>query len=120
MTKATYSNSKDPKQKHRFKNLLLQPVIQLRIAAWSAFASAMFGFAISLVFYYSLRGISNAFADIGHLDDEAQHTGLFTDDTDADHHVANPTQGFAIGTQHDHPCQPRRVYPVHRRHDYKE
>ena len=70
MTKATYSNSKDPKQKHRFKNLLLQPVIQLRIAAWSAFASAIFGFAIALVFYYSLRSISNAFADIGHLDDE--------------------------------------------------
>ena len=49
MTKATYSNSKDPKQKHRFKNLLLQPVIQLRIAAWSAFASAMFGKSIRYV-----------------------------------------------------------------------
>jgi len=68
MTKGTYSTA--PKKQHRFKNLLLQPVIQLRIAAWSAFASAMFGFAISLVFYYSLRSISNAFADIGHLDDE--------------------------------------------------
>ena len=56
----------------------------------------------------------------GHLDDEAQYAGLFTDDTDADHHVANPTQRFTIGTQHDHPRQPRRVYPVHRRHDYKE
>ena len=68
MTKGTYST--DPKRQHRFRSLLLQPVIQLRIAAWSAFASAIFGFAIALVFYYSLRSISNAFVDIGHLDDE--------------------------------------------------
>jgi len=49
---------------------LLQPIIQLKIAAWSAMWSAMFGLAIAVLFNFSLTNLSNSFVDVGHVDDE--------------------------------------------------
>ena len=53
------------------------------------------------------------------FDDQSEHAGLVAHDADADHHTADPAQGLAVGAQHHHSRQSRRVYPVHRRHDYK-
>ena len=50
------------------------------------------------------------------LDDQTEHPGLLADDADTDHHVADTTDGLAVGAQDHHPCEPGRVDPVHRRH----
>lgn len=68
MTHDTHSHGHQ--EKKSFGKLLLQPVIQLKLAAWSAFWSALFGLAIAVLFNFSLINLSNSFTDIGHVDDE--------------------------------------------------
>ena len=70
MTTSIDLRSAGSKSQRKIRNFLLQPLIQIRIAAWSALASAVFSLAIALVFYFSLRSLAEAFSNVGHLDDE--------------------------------------------------
>ncbi len=68
MTKDTHSHASNDEK--TFGKLLLRPIIQLKIAAWSALWSALFGLAIAILFNFSLTNLSNSFVDVGHVDDE--------------------------------------------------
>ena len=70
MPNQNQSTESGSKSQRKIKNFLLMPIIQLRIATWSAFSAALFSLGIALVFYYTLRHFSESFADIGSMDDE--------------------------------------------------
>jgi hypothetical protein len=57
------------KGQRRFRNFLLQPIIQLRIAAWAALVAALFSLAIAMLFNWALVNIADSYMEIGHLDD---------------------------------------------------
>lgn len=69
MTQTTHTQQTGKPNQRKLRNLLLQPWIQLRVAAWSAFVGAIFSFAIAMVFYLSLRNLSDQVANIGNLDE---------------------------------------------------
>lgn len=64
------SRDQDNGESKSLGKLLLRPIIQLKIAAWSALLSALFGLAVAMLFNFSLTNLSNSFVDVGHIDDE--------------------------------------------------
>jgi hypothetical protein len=55
-------------------------------------------------------------ASVSDFDHQPENTRLLTHDADADDDVADAPDGLAERAQHQHPREPRDVYPVNRRH----
>lgn len=62
------------KNQRRWRNFLLQPVIQMRVAAWAALVGALFSLAIALLFSWALGGLAEAYTRAGAPEEEVATT----------------------------------------------
>lgn len=69
MTHSAPTTARAGRNQRKLSNFLLQPWIQLKVAAWSAFAAAVFSLSIAATFYFSLSQIAGLVMEIGSLDD---------------------------------------------------